>query len=225
VLQTKQRSVTLPTYINSTEGIAAAAKQLLQPELPITIRLLGLRVSNLQQASHALPGSLVNFLRKGLKSGADGSAFDAVDNCPQHSDEVQGDSGACELHREDVMAAGAQSPEHGQHSGEPDAGSDEPVEPGMQVCTECGARIATENMQEHSDMHVAQRVSAIVNGAGYIEPSHRRIDAVDRGVRPQEKSGSKRGGLELASKKSRKKRSTEQSVTLGALDRLLIKRL
>lgn len=47
----RTRSITLPTYISSKECIEAAALRLLEPELPIEIRLMGIRVSQFDTPS------------------------------------------------------------------------------------------------------------------------------------------------------------------------------
>lgn len=47
-MQIRTRATTLSKYIFSAEDIAAAALKLLKAELPITLRLLGIRLSNFQ---------------------------------------------------------------------------------------------------------------------------------------------------------------------------------
>ena len=42
----RTRAATLPQAINTSEAVNAAALRLLRPELPIEIRLMGLRMSN-----------------------------------------------------------------------------------------------------------------------------------------------------------------------------------
>lgn len=235
MVQIKQRSVTLPTFINSAEGISAAAKQLLQPELPIKLRLLGVRVSNLQQASHALPGSLETFLRKGLKSGTVSNTLQAGENlprdlhgsmcdmaarsesCRQDAQMQRGDSGTCSLANcEDTPAP---VPHDREQSSSPNIGADMLAREGFEVCTECGAQIPSSTKQEHSDMHVAQRLSATVNGAGYIEGNsgHRSLGSVEKRPGTQQRVGSKRGP------ESGKKKKAARPCTSGALDRLLKK--
>lgn len=237
----KQRSVTLPTFINSAEGIAAAGRQLLQGELPITIRLLGLRVSTLQQASHALPGSLEGFLRKGLQAGAVSNRLHLGDSRPQEVAGITRDIATSgKLCREDVEmrsgsggtcsvtshqdGVGAAAVDHEQGSGCPPLQSDGSAgQVEVKVCPECGARIpaGAEALQEHLDMHLAQRLSATVNGAGYIQAKapHRSVGTVDKGQTTQQKSGAKRG----PESESKKKQKAARPCTPGALDRLLKK--
>jgi Ubiquitin-Binding Zinc Finger len=127
----------------------------------------------------------VNFLRKGLNSAADRTACTVMDNWPRDPDFMEGAAATCdETYGTDVAmqcdtvacnqgcddTAVARACEDAQRPAGPAIGSDEPAGPGMQVCTECGARIPSGNVQEHSDMHMAQRISATVNGASYIEP-------------------------------------------------------
>ena len=48
------------------------------------------------------------------------------------------------------------------------------------VCSECGAQIARAGEQEHMDWHVAQRLSAAVNGPGYISGASRCSTGAER---------------------------------------------
>lgn len=232
VLQTKQRSITLPTFINSAEGIAAAARQLLHPELPITVRLLGVRVSTLQPASHALPGSLESFLRKGLKSsnlsttagngqpqdGDTTTCDEAAHSEPCRPDMARHGSGrgmCAQARREDIPG-----PVECEPDSDPTINVGVRAAPGFHVCPECGVHVATGSMREHSDMHVAQRLSATVNGAGYIEAksANRSLDSVDKGQGAQQRPGSKRGQAPQS-----KKKKVARPCKPGALDRLLKK--
>lgn len=45
-MQVRTRAVTLPQHINSSSAIHLAALRLLRAEMPIEIRLMGLRMSN-----------------------------------------------------------------------------------------------------------------------------------------------------------------------------------
>ena len=225
----------MPTFINSAEGIAAAARQLLQQELPITVRLLGVRVSTLQPASLALPGSLETFLRKGLKPGAlsttagngqpqdvDASTSDRAERSEQCKPAVVvhgSHRGICTLAQcEDTQAPMAHGRE--QDSGA-SPGTDVPAAPGFQVCAACGVHVPIGSMQEHSDMHLAQQLSATVNGAGYIDAKsvHKSLGSVDKGQGTQQRSGAKRAQEPVSKKKKKVARQSKP----GALDWLLKK--
>lgn len=52
-MQVRTRSATLPQYVASKESLYAAACKLLAPELPISIRLMGIRVSNFKPSEPA----------------------------------------------------------------------------------------------------------------------------------------------------------------------------
>lgn len=64
-LQLKTRAITMSRYISSEQEIQEAALRLLRAELPIEVRLMGLRMSTFYQALPAEPGqqSLQTFLK------------------------------------------------------------------------------------------------------------------------------------------------------------------
>ena len=79
-LQVRTRSVTLPTYIASKASIEAAALRLLEPELPIAIRLMGIRVSSFSMPlPSASQPTLSAFMRgKRADGGSDAAAAAAT---------------------------------------------------------------------------------------------------------------------------------------------------
>lgn len=219
-VQTRQRSVTLPSFINSVEGIAAAGRRLLQAELPIKIRLLGLRVSSLQTASRTQCGSLDTYVRTHVKPKADSNASLGGVTEPAGTENSH-EPVACEEQRRIHRPAGTavlQNCPNGPAA--PHLPEGTIPKPGFELCKECGAHIAFESMQEHLDMHLAQRLSATVNGAGYIEsnPAQRRVGTIDKEHRTPARAELKRTPPWAVSKKSKMPRAC---TTSGALDRLL----
>eukprot|EP00898_Chlorokybus_atmophyticus_P001489 jgi/Chlat1/2340/Chrsp17S00177 len=56
--EVRTRAVTLPTYISTAEEMLVHARQLLKQELPITARLMGLRMNSFKEESVPEPGQL-----------------------------------------------------------------------------------------------------------------------------------------------------------------------
>ena len=84
-LQVRTRAATLPQFISASEAINSAALRLLRPELPIEIRLMGLRMSNFLEV-HLEPGqrSMSAFLhaQPGQAEPAEHAAAPAADGAP-----------------------------------------------------------------------------------------------------------------------------------------------
>ena len=79
-MQVRTRAATLPQAINACEAINTAALRLLRLELPIEIRLMGLRMSNFLEV-HLEPGqrSISAFVQASHPDQAVGSAAAAED--------------------------------------------------------------------------------------------------------------------------------------------------
>lgn len=273
-MQVRTRAVTLPTFVSSQESIEAAALKLLARELPIEVRLMGIRVSAFRScpATPSQPKLETLLAPRAGARDADAGGEAEVADVPaaehdaaaptqlfgaQVSEQVAstgGPAAGCavantlgprdlqpslsvpeqqpvaprcpeEPARGGIIAAagpiaaasGAQSvcdatvglPGHpagasgdastrlGQHAHTSPhnaaagaAGAAAVVSVGQAhdahrrgegsvaaadefVCSECGRAVARADEQEHMDWHVAQRVSAAVNGAGYISGTGR----------------------------------------------------
>lgn len=71
--ETFTRSITLPSYVTSYDQICSAALELLAKELPLNIRLMGLRMSNLEGVAGTRPPpdqhTVDDFFTKGVAGG------------------------------------------------------------------------------------------------------------------------------------------------------------
>eukprot|EP00208_Stichococcus_sp_RCC1054_P006025 CAMPEP_0206147638 /NCGR_PEP_ID=MMETSP1473-20131121/34031_1 /ASSEMBLY_ACC=CAM_ASM_001109 /TAXON_ID=1461547 /ORGANISM="Stichococcus sp, Strain RCC1054" /LENGTH=946 /DNA_ID=CAMNT_0053544649 /DNA_START=259 /DNA_END=3099 /DNA_ORIENTATION=+ len=107
------RAATLPGYISSAEQLLEVALQLLRPELPITVRLMGIRVSAFKEQPAPEPGqrTLAGFVRNHVHQGWQGSPADVA-----KQDVLRGShpgSSAEAVERE--FGSGLASPEHMRH--------------------------------------------------------------------------------------------------------------
>ena len=256
--QVRTRSITLPTFVSSKESLEAAALKLLSAELPIAIRLMGIRVSHfrlppaasasqptlaalVQPRTAAAPGAAVaNPSQRGTTAPAERDAdkgciaADVVEPATAQGGDaaaMRDDARACVDICEFAEASNA--PARCAHAGDPGvdaqaavqaephdasanaadaacapapplsaasllAADDElpapdeacrvpdelqqhtepvPTARHQDVCARCGAHIPQAQMQEHIDWHVAQELSAMVNGPGYMAPAGKRAQA------------------------------------------------
>lgn len=164
----RQRSTTLPAYIDSEESIALAAQKLLSVEVPIKVRLIGVKVSSLQAASSMT--NLEAFLRKAHKYDTDSDhrthppadadqaddhnllqIADMVDMSIGGMGSVPVDAADCKIRHSTTLQ---RYTAHGVTS--------------HRICKECGSQVPTCDLQQHKDMHVAIALSQKMNGPSYL---------------------------------------------------------
>lgn len=169
----RQRSTTMPGYIDSAESISVAASKLLSHEFPIKVRLIGVKVSSLQDSSSMT--NLEVFLRKSHKS----------DNVFQPLSTGNEASSSRPFVCDFLLSSTVQG--HKQpHDAEDLTVGERPIPvdadrskihlvsthhtPIAVHCDECGANVEQQDLQEHKDMHIALALSRKMNGPSYFSP-------------------------------------------------------
>ena len=180
----RQRSTTLPTGINSAEVISSAAKKLLSHEIPIKARLVGIKVSTLQDATSTT--TLEAFLQKAqinssnkvadahavIQANVERQSLSEYSNQRVHPHTTKRPpthKGLCALASLENGLECASIHQPMARSYTQDNGS-------LLLCSECGATVARCDMQEHMDMHIAVALSRQMNGPSYISPQAKGLD-------------------------------------------------
>ncbi|GMH35231.1 hypothetical protein BSKO_03099 [Bryopsis sp. KO-2023] len=181
----RTRAITLPHYVCSAQEILKPVLKLLAAELPIKIRLMGVRVSNFWEDRRD-PGqpTLAKFFKRndqdaGHRDDAGTSAQPSTPDCidleameatPAHGDEPQNNEGGCPFGDQDQLPQScnenclpnqADPPEEEQKH-DIIMSDDEIIEVitpirGSSVwkCDRCGEVMEYPQRQEHQDFHVA----------------------------------------------------------------------
>ncbi|CAH1450463.1 unnamed protein product [Lactuca virosa] len=161
--EVRTRAMTLQSYIRSSKDILKHASKLLKAELPVSLRLIGLRMSHFNEdkggsLSDPTQRTLLNF----IKSGDDNR--ESVDK--EHSDsdpcfEID-DQNICSLNNdhEESVVENLQVTETGPSSSS-SSSSSSLMWLDDYKCLVCGIELPpsfVEERQEHSDFHLAQKL-------------------------------------------------------------------
>lgn len=165
----RQRSTTMPGYIDSAERISVAASKLLSHEIPIKVRLMGVKVSSLQDSRSTT--NLEYFLRKShhcdnfAEPLSTGKEVLSAKQLFCNSSSVQGRD---QRHHdaEDLDFGERTIPVDASRFKIPHVSEHEK----FGYCDECGAIVEQPDLQEHKDMHVALALSRKMNGPSYFSP-------------------------------------------------------
>ncbi|WZZ64089.1 hypothetical protein YC2023_075459 [Brassica napus] len=198
----RSRAVSLQRYTCSSEDILKHATKLLKAELPVSIRLIGLRMSQFnEEARHSDPsqGTITKFIvQKGndemlsLSYASHETSYDQLKDVVEYEEQSVTPEQECkkEEERPQVLEGDALLRKHKESKSETSAQNTEAVsvfpqmEPLLWVngykCNLCGIELPpsfVEERQEHSDFHLAQRLQNEESGpsSSTTPPSKRRI--------------------------------------------------
>ncbi|XP_052621259.1 DNA polymerase kappa isoform X2 [Lactuca sativa] len=164
--EVRTRAMTLQSYIRSSKDILKHASKLLKAELPVSLRLIGLRMSHFNEdkggsgVSDPTQRTLLNFIKSGESNKETVVDEENSDPCFEHFSEID-DQNICSLNddHENLQVIETCCSDNNNETGPSSSSSLMWLDD--YKCLVCGIELPpsfVEERQEHSDFHLAQKL-------------------------------------------------------------------